>query len=120
LGVFNSEIAAQYDLLAPDIFATETVIGLWDGFMSAWYRSVFWMAQLASDGRIYVSSAWSTHHWHYIDYPNRTGEACGFVQHGIEFPVLMGCTILRTTKSRQASILCNFVKIFISPLPNTP
>lgn len=88
LYVTRTTIAYQYDLTAPDIAETQKVVAEWDGFVSNNNNSVFWLSQLAPDGRIYIGSLNSTFHLHYINFPNRSDTACQFVKHGIKLPVV--------------------------------
>ena len=89
LYVTRSRFAYQYDLGAPDIASTETLVALWDGFMSNNRRANFWLSQLAPDGRIYISGSNTLYHMHYINFPNRRDSiGCQFVQHGIQLPVV--------------------------------
>lgn len=79
----------QYDLTAPDIFATKTVVGEYDGFLSAFGLPLYyWQSQLAPDGRIYIGGLNSAYHLSYIQHPTRKGSACGFTPHGVYLKVL--------------------------------
>jgi len=79
----------QYDLTAPDIFATKTVVGEYDGFLSAFDLPLYyWQAQLAPDGRIYIGGLNTGSHLSYIQHPTREGLACGFVPHGMNLTVV--------------------------------
>jgi hypothetical protein len=80
----------QYDLTAPDIFASEQVVAVYDGFRGDNnVRTLFFTMQLAPDHRIYISVPYSgSKYLHYINYPDSLGAACQVVQHGIELPVL--------------------------------
>lgn len=89
LYVTRSRFAYQYDLKASDIAGTETLIAQWDGFVSNNRAAVFWLSQLAPDGRIYVSSSNTLYHLHYINFPHRRDSiGCQFIQHGIKLPVV--------------------------------
>lgn len=88
LYVMRTVIVYQYDLTADDIFATETVVAEYDGYFSNGNETYFFLSQLAPDGRIYVGSLNTTYHYHYINFPNRKGPDCQFVQHGLEFQVI--------------------------------
>jgi len=88
LYVTESRYTYQYDLTAPDIAATETLVAKFDGFVSSGDSTYFFLQQLGPDGRIYVASLNSTQHLHYINFPSRAGEACRFVQHGIALPTV--------------------------------
>ena len=79
----------QYDLTAPDIFATKTVVGEYDGFLSAFdLPFYYWQAQLAPDGRIYIGGLNGGNHLSYIEHPTRKGTACDFIPHGLNLTVV--------------------------------
>lgn len=44
------------------------------------------IAQVAPDGKIYISTGNSTFHLHVINLPDDAGFACDLVQHGVELP----------------------------------
>ena len=93
LYVMRSDTALQFDLTAPDIFASETIVAVWDGFYSgAVYPSYFQEAQSGPDGRIYVTGP-SSKHIHQINYPNRYGLGCDFRQHHIDLTVYNSYTV---------------------------
>ncbi|MCB9306924.1 MAG: PKD domain-containing protein [Lewinellaceae bacterium] len=93
LYVMRTTKAFQYDLTAADIFATETLVAEWDGFISgAVYGSYFRFSQLGPDGRIYAASS-PTFHLHQVNFPNRKGVACDFRQHSINLTVYNAYTI---------------------------
>ncbi len=87
LYAFFTEKVLQYDLKAADIFATETIVGQFDGFVSGLYGSYFLFAQPAPDGRIYDTGWSSSYHMHFVKFPQKQGFACEFVNHGIQSPV---------------------------------
>ncbi len=76
----------QYDLQAPDLAASELLIGVYDGFISTSY-TIFYQAQLAPDAKIYICCLGSTKVMHVIHSPDEAGTACQFEQHGILLPV---------------------------------
>ena len=78
----------QYDTEASDIAASMVHIGVWDGFYSPQppLATYFDEAQVAPDGKIYVSTGNSTFHLHVINAPNEPGFACDLVQHGVQLP----------------------------------
>ncbi len=78
----------QYDLHAPDILASRTLVGEYDGYLNPFHTTFYQMA-LAPDGRIYMFSNNGVRSLHVIHHPDRQGTACGFVQHAIEFPVYL-------------------------------
>jgi hypothetical protein len=75
----------QYDLEADDIKASKEVVALYDGFSSP-LSTRFFLAQLAPNGKIYISTPATTDRLHVIDHPNLKGELCEFKQHEITLP----------------------------------
>lgn len=78
----------QYDVTAPDIEASMVHLGTWDGFYSPSppAATLFDIAQLAPDGKIYISTGNGTFHLHVINQPDLPGLACDFQQHAVELP----------------------------------
>ena len=89
LYAIHTAVIYQYDLWAPDILATETLVGEYDGFVSGWYGSYFMFGQTGADGRIYINSWTTTFHLHEINFPHRTGTDCSVRNHSIESPVYL-------------------------------
>ncbi|MCC6578671.1 MAG: hypothetical protein IT228_15125, partial [Flavobacteriales bacterium] len=79
LYVSSVEDVYQYDTEAPDIAASMVHIATWDGFYSPSppFATLFDIAQLAPDGKIYIGTGNGTLHLHVINYPDSTGLACG-------------------------------------------
>ena len=73
----------QFDMLAPDIAASRTFIADWDGFNTP-FKTRFYMANLALDGKVYVGCPGQHQHIHVINHPELPGIACDFQQHAIE------------------------------------
>lgn len=80
----------QYDTEAVDIEASMVHIAEWDGFYSPSppFATVFDIAQLAPDGKVYIATGNSTFHLHVIHNPDEAGLACNMEQHGIALPRL--------------------------------
>ncbi|MBK7295470.1 MAG: T9SS type A sorting domain-containing protein [Flavobacteriales bacterium] len=78
----------QYDVTVADIAGSMVHLGTWDGFYSPSppLATVFDIAQLAPDGKIYISTGNGTFHLHVINAPDLPGLACDFQQHAIELP----------------------------------
>ena len=76
----------QYDLDAPDIAASKTLVATYDGFKSAGNSTDFYHAKLAPDGKIYICSYGPTNHLHTITYPDSAGVSCQILQHNILLP----------------------------------
>ena len=88
LYVSSVEDVYQYDTEAPDITASMVHIAHWDGFYSPSppFATLFDIAQLAPDGKIYIGTGNGTQHLHVIHDPDETGLACNIEQHGIALP----------------------------------
>lgn len=95
LYVSNWDTIFQYDLHAPDIFSTETVVAGYDAFRDErGWRVRFFTPQLAPDGRIYICVPnVSSRYLHYIEFPDSAGFACKVVQHGIKLPIYNSNTL---------------------------
>lgn len=121
LYVMRTTKAFQYDLTADDIFATETLVAEWDGFISgAIYGSYFRFSQLAPDGRIYAASS-PTFHLHQVNFPNRKGLGCDFRQHSINLGVYNAYTIPNFPNYRLGPVdgsSCDTLGINNNPLAN--
>jgi hypothetical protein len=75
----------QFDLWQADIMSTKTVVGEYDGFFDP-FPSIFHLAALAPDNRVYVSSTSSHRHLHVINYPDCPGLKCDFRNHSMLLP----------------------------------
>lgn len=80
----NDEVY-QYDLSAADIWASKTVVGVYDGHQDP-FPNTFYQMQLAPDGRIYGTATNSMRSLHVIKDPDEKGLDCHFVNHGIMLP----------------------------------
>jgi len=87
LYLINRGYIYQYDLLAPDIAATQDTVAVFDGALDPWFPASFFMGQLARDGKIYVSSPNGVLSLTVIEHPDRQGEACAVNQHAVRLPV---------------------------------
>ncbi len=84
----------QYDLTAADIAASVQVVAAYDSFTSVSpncptcqpLETIFALAGLAPDGKIYISTGNSTVHWHTIDNPDVVGMGCNVNQHSVLLP----------------------------------
>lgn len=83
--VFN---VYQYDTEAPDLAASMVHIAQWDSTYSPFppLATLFDIAQLAPDGKIYIGTGNSTDKLHVIHSPDSAGLACNIEQHGIALP----------------------------------
>ena len=78
----------QFDLWADDVAASRDTVAVYDGFADP-FATVFNMAQLAPDGKIYLSTGNGTKYMHIIHRPDLPGDSCQVEQRGIELPVYM-------------------------------
>ena len=75
----------QYDTYADDIQASAEVIAYYDGYLEdSIFQANFYQSQLAPDCKIYISSTASSKYLHVINYPDRKGTACDFIQRGVK------------------------------------
>jgi hypothetical protein len=88
LYVSSVEDVYQYDTEASDIAASMVHIAEWDSTYSPFppFATLFDIAQLASDGKIYIGTGNSTQVLHVIHNPDEPGLACNMEQHGIDLP----------------------------------
>lgn len=82
----------QFDLHATDIEASKLLIAEWDGTMNP-FPTIFYLAALAPDGKIYISSTSSHLSLHVIESPDSLGLACNLVQNGVDLPAFNFATI---------------------------
>jgi len=78
----------QLDMEAADIPASMVNIAHWDSTYSPFppFATLFDIAQLAADGKIYISTGNSTDKLHVIHEPDQPELACNIEQHGIALP----------------------------------
>ncbi|TAK50435.1 MAG: T9SS type A sorting domain-containing protein [Saprospiraceae bacterium] len=83
----SSTFILQLDLWSPNIAASLETVAVWDGFIAPnGLSTTFFAMQPGPDGRIYFNTNNGTKYLHYINRPNKQGESCQVVQHGIELP----------------------------------
>lgn len=120
----------QFDLQASDIEASKIKIATWDGYFNP-YATIFYLAALAPDGKIYISNTSSTYNLHIIHKPNCPGLSCELEQHGVVLPSYNFATmpnlphynILNTSYDCDTSISTEVAKaedrLFFFPNPAT-
>ncbi len=88
LYVSSVEDVYQYDTEAPDIEASMVHIAHWDGFYSPSppFATLFDIAQLAPDGKVYIATGNGTDKLHVINEPDQPGMSCDIQQHAITLP----------------------------------
>ncbi len=91
LYVSSSLYIYQFDLWADDIEDSKITVATYDGFeTSPGWQTIFYQAQLAPDGKIYVTVPGGQEAIHVIEYPDRAGLACEVVQHKHILPAYIG------------------------------
>ncbi len=88
LYVTEGEKVYQYDLTASNIAASRITVAEWDGFYDTHpaFSTLFWIARLAPDGKIYISTGNGTRYLHVIHQPDVLGMGCNVEQRGVELP----------------------------------
>jgi hypothetical protein len=69
----------QYDLWASDVQASKVLVAVYEPFLAPFYTD-FFLAQLAPDNKIYISTVNFDSLIHVIDQPNESGAACNVLQ----------------------------------------
>ncbi len=78
----NNELY-QFDLEAAEIQSSRVLLDVYDGYKYLdIFPASFGFMQLAPNCRIYMSTRSATPFYHVINYPDRKGHECGFVQRG--------------------------------------
>lgn len=98
----------QFDLWADDIAASKVKVAEYDGFMDGNIATLFYLSQLASDGKIYINSISSPRYLHVINQPNLPYPECDLQQHGVHLP------------TRNSSSLPNFPNYRLGPWDGSP
>ena len=85
----------QFDMQATDIAASQFTVAVWDTFYAPHtpFATVFYLSQLAPDGKIYINCSNSTTVIHVINYPDSAGLSCDVCQNCIQLPAFNGFTI---------------------------
>ena len=88
LYVTSQSYIYQFDMTSANIPASQKTVATWDGYFSPQFpfASLFYMSQLANDGKIYISCGNSTVDIHVINYPNLLDTLCEVCQHCIHLP----------------------------------
>ena len=76
----------QFDLQATPIVSSKTTVGVFDLFYIQGLYQNFYLASLASDGKIYINCGNGSKYFHVINSPDSAGLACNFVQRGLPLP----------------------------------
>ncbi|MCB9267427.1 MAG: PKD domain-containing protein [Lewinellaceae bacterium] len=97
----------QYDLWASDLEASRDTVAVYDGFRDP-FATRFYLAQLAPNGKIYVTAPNSTNYLHVIHRPDEPGQACQAEQHGLRLP------------TRHGASMPNFPTYRLGPIDGSP
>ncbi|HEX5625575.1 MAG TPA: T9SS type A sorting domain-containing protein [Saprospiraceae bacterium] len=81
--IISREKIHQYNLEAADIRASDQVVAEYDGHLDPFAPTVFFMAQLAPDGKIYINGRGSLHSLTVINQPDLPGILCDVRQHAV-------------------------------------
>lgn len=109
---------SQFDLQAPDVFATRQTVATYDGGVAP-FPARFYQAQRGPDGKIYAVSTNSNNILHVIHSPDEPGLACNVEQRGLVLPALTGYILVNFVNYRlgPTSTPCDST---ISALPSVP
>jgi len=85
LYINEQSVCHQYDLNASDLWDSRKIVAEYDGFLSP-YPTTFFFMQLAPDGKIYSCTVTGSNVLHVIRNPDELGTSCQYQQHGIMLP----------------------------------
>ena len=86
----STNVIYQYDLLIPDIESSKETVAVFNGYRDQFNQTViFYQAQLAPDGKIYVGTPNKTGIWHVIEKPNENGINCQVSQAKVKSPFVV-------------------------------
>lgn len=100
----------QFDLHTSDIHASMDTVAIYDGYKpdAVPLSTLFFLAQIAPDNKIYINAPNSVNVLHVIHNPNEKGDACNMEQHGILLPTL------------NAFSMPNFPNYRLGPIDGSP
>ena len=110
----------QFDLLASDVSASQTIVAEWDGFQEP-IGTTFGAMQLGPDCKIYIATI-DSKYYHVIHHPDEAGVACEVEQRGVVFPTRTGSSIpffpnYRLGSSTNPGLPCTSMVGTETPLP---
>jgi len=109
--ITRTDSVYQFDLTSTNIASSQFLVAAWDSFYSPTASSLatlFYLAELAPDGKIYITTGNSTLHLHVINEPDKIGTDCDFVQHGVALPAF------------YYNSLPNHPNYFLGKIPGSP
>lgn len=85
----------QYDLNATNIDSSKYLVAKFDGYADIIppFYTTFYLAQLAVDRKIYITTGNGTRWFNVINDPDLPGRNCNFLQHGFQLPTYNAYTI---------------------------
>lgn len=83
----------QFDMQASNIPASQTTVGIYNGYASHGFAANFYLAALAPDDKIYINCGNGTTEMHVINNPDSAGLACDFCQDCVLLPAFNAFTI---------------------------
>ena len=95
LYISSQRYVYQFDVTSSNIANTMKTVATYDGYFSPYppFSTLFFMPELAPDGKIYINSPSSVMDLHVINNPDSLGASCNFCQHCIHLPAYNGFTI---------------------------
>ena len=93
----------QFDMEAEDVLASKDTVAVFDGYEDPLW-TVFFLAQLAPDGKIYINSRTAGRTLHIIHNPDEKGDACNVEQHAIQLPTYNAWTMPNFPNYRLGAI----------------
>ncbi|MCG8328177.1 MAG: T9SS type A sorting domain-containing protein [Chitinophagales bacterium] len=101
----TTEKLYQFDLNADPILDSRLLIDTIDAINFPTFGAVFYLSQLAPDGKIYIAGISSHFFLHVINEPDSMGTACNFIQQGVDLPALNFASIPNFPNYRLNTVL---------------
>lgn len=83
----------QYDLYAPNIDSSVTLIAEYDNFAENGLDTRFFMPHIAPDNKIYINCTNGVSYLHVINNPDESGRNCNLTQHSFRLSTLNAASI---------------------------
>ena len=93
----------QFDMEADDVLASKDTVAVFDGYEDPFW-TVFFLAQLAPDGKIYINCRTAGKSLHIIHLPDKPGDSCMVEQHGLHLPTYNAWTMPNFPNYRLGAI----------------